>query len=173
MVCFQAEIASKMNEAQELRHRFLQNSARMLFLSTPSTSRQLVCESQMLGRAYSLSGTVVHGDGVGKKLGFPTANIDATGLVLPPHGVYAVHVEIAGNHARHRGVLNIGYRPTLQNPAPQLRVEAHLLDFNGDLYDRELEITFVEKLRAEKKFPSLEALREQIAKDIADAQKKF
>ncbi len=129
--------------------------------------------SQMLGRAYSISGKVVHGDGMGRKLGFPTANIDTTGLVLPPNGVYAVHAQIVGEPARHRAVLNIGYRPTLANPAPLLQVEAHLPDFSGDLYDRELEITFVEKLRAEKKFPSLEALREQIAKDIEEAKLQF
>ncbi len=134
--------------------------------------------SQMLGRAYSLSGNIVRGDGLGRKLGFPTANLEVTGRVLPPNGVYAVHVEIgAGNPGdgrnRRRGVLNIGYRPTLQNPAPQLRVEVHLPDYSGDLYDRELEVTFVEKLRPEKKFPSLDDLRAQIARDIIQAQKSF
>ena len=83
--------------------------------------------SQMLGRAHSLAGTVVRGDGLGQQLGFPTANVDTTGLVLPPHGVYAVHAEAAGK--TWRAVLNIGHRPTLQNPNPQLRVEAHLIDF--------------------------------------------
>jgi riboflavin kinase / FMN adenylyltransferase len=64
-------------------------------------------------------------------------------------------------------------RPTLQNPTPQIRVEAHLLDFSRDLYDEEMEITFREKLRDEKKFPSLDALKEQIANDIAEARAKF
>jgi riboflavin kinase / FMN adenylyltransferase len=127
--------------------------------------------SQMLGRAYSLAGTVVRGDGLGHQLGFPTANLDSTGLVLPPHGVYAVHAEAGGK--RHRAVLNIGHRPTLQNPQPQLRVEAHLIDFARDLYGQELEVTFVEKLRAEKKFASLAELRQQIARDILDAQMRF
>lgn len=139
--------------------------------------------SQMLGRAYSLSGKVIHGDGMGRKLGFPTANIDANGLVLPPNGVYAVHVEIGAEkgfiqgsndgHARRRGVLNIGNRPTLRNPDPHLQVEVHLPDYDGNLYGRELEITFVEKLRLERKFPSLEDLREQIAKDILQARTRF
>jgi riboflavin kinase/FMN adenylyltransferase len=70
-------------------------------------------------------------------------------------------------------VLNIGTRPTLKNPKPELRVEAHLLDFGGDLYGQELEIIFVEKLRDEKKFPSLTELRAQIARDIDNAKSRF
>lgn len=127
--------------------------------------------SQMLGRAYSLAGTVIRGDGLGRELGFPTANIDTVGLALPPRGVYAAHAQVAGKP--YRAVLNIGYRPTLQSPKPQLRVEAHLLDFAGGIYGEELELTFVDKLRDEKKFPSLAKLREQIACDIRDAEKRF
>jgi riboflavin kinase / FMN adenylyltransferase len=127
--------------------------------------------SQMLGRAYSVAGTVVPGDGLGQRLGFPTANLDTTGLALPPHGVYAVHADTGGR--THRAVLNIGHRPTLQNPKPQLRVEAHLIDFAGDLYGQEVEVAFVEKLRGEKKFDSLAELRQQIAQDILGAQMRF
>jgi riboflavin kinase/FMN adenylyltransferase len=127
--------------------------------------------TQMLGRAYSLAGTVVRGDGLGHQLGFPTANLDPTGLALPPHGVYAVHAEAAGK--TYRAVLNIGLRPTLQNPNPQLRVEAHLMDFVGELYGQDLEVTFVDKLRAEAKFASLAELRHQIARDILEAQMRF
>jgi riboflavin kinase / FMN adenylyltransferase len=127
--------------------------------------------SQMLGRAYSLAGTVVRGDGLGHQLGFPTANIEATGLALPPHGVYAVHAEVGGK--TWRAVLNIGHRPTLRDPNPQLRVEAHLIDYAGDLYGQELEVAFVEKLRAEQQFASLADLRQQIAQDILDAQMRF
>jgi riboflavin kinase/FMN adenylyltransferase len=127
--------------------------------------------SQMLGRAYSLAGMVVRGDGLGQQLGFPTANLDTAGLALPPHGVYAVHAETLSR--TYRAVLNIGHRPTLQNPNPQLRVEAHLIDFASDLYGQEVEVTFVERLRAEKKFGSLNELRHQIAQDILDAQMRF
>jgi riboflavin kinase/FMN adenylyltransferase len=127
--------------------------------------------SQMLGRAYSLAGPVVRGDGAGHKLGFPTANLDATGLALPPHGVYAVHADAGGK--TYRAVLNIGLRPTLQNPQPQLRVEAHLIDFAGELYGREVEVTFVDRLRPETRFPSLAELRAQIARDILEAQMRF
>ena len=73
----------------------------------------------------------------------------------------------------HRAVLNIGHRPTLQNPTPKLSVEAHLLDFTGDLYGRELEIEIGEKLRDERKFGSLEELKAQIARDVAGARTKF
>jgi riboflavin kinase/FMN adenylyltransferase len=124
--------------------------------------------SQMLGRPYSLCGTVVKGDGLGRKLGFPTANINTEGLVLPPHGVYAVRAEVGG--ANFRAVLNIGHRPTLQNANRQLRVEAHLLDFDNDLYGQELEILIVDKLREEMKFASLSDLTTQIAKDVQKAR---
>ena len=126
---------------------------------------------QMLGRGYSLFGKVMHGDELGRQLGFPTANLDVSGLVLPPSGVYAAQARVG--RVFHRAVVNIGSRPTLQSAKPQLRVEAHLLDFTGDLYGRDLEIVFVEKLREEKKFPSLADLRTQIARDILDAQLKF
>jgi riboflavin kinase / FMN adenylyltransferase len=124
--------------------------------------------SQMLGRPYSIAGKVARGDGLGRQLGFPTANLDTTGLALPPHGVYAVHAKLAGKS--YRAVLNIGVRPTLQNPHPEVRVEAHLLDFEADLYGKEIELVLADKLRAEKKFASLQELRNQIAQDILDAQ---
>ena len=123
---------------------------------------------QMLGRTYSLSGRVIHGNQLGGRIGFPTANLDVAGLVLPPDGVYAAQVVRDGQ--THRAVVNIGLRPTLQDPAPQRHVEAHLLDFNGPLYGEELEIALVRKLRDEIKFPSVAALKEQIARDIAQAK---
>lgn len=127
--------------------------------------------SQMLGRAYSFAGQVVRGDGLGHQLGFPTANLDTTGLALPPTGVYAVHAETSGRS--WRAVLNLGFRPTVQSPKPQFRVEAHLIDFQGELYGKELEVVFVERLRDERRFPCLAALREQIARDILEAQMRF
>ncbi len=127
--------------------------------------------SQMLGRAYSIAGPIVKGDRLGHQLGFPTANLDPTGLALPPCGVYAIHALVRGE--RHRAVLNIGTRPTLNNPNPPLRVEAHLLDFTGELYGEEMEIVFVEKLRDEQKFPSVNELKSQIAQDIERAKRIF
>lgn len=135
------------------------------------TSGDLDAASQMLGRAYSLCGPVVAGDRLGRQLGFPTANIDTTGLVLPPGGVYAAHVRIADQW--HRAVINIGCRPTVENPRPHMRVEAHLLEFTGDLYGQNAEVILVDKLREERKFPSLDALREQITRDIKQARLSF
>jgi riboflavin kinase/FMN adenylyltransferase len=127
--------------------------------------------SQMLGRGYSLAGPVVKGEQLGRRLGFPTANVDTRGLALPPNGVYAVHVHTDGQ--LFRAVLNIGVRPTISPNANLPRVEAHLLGFCGELYGKELEITFVGKLRDEQKFASRDALTEQVARDIEQAQNLF
>lgn len=124
--------------------------------------------NQMLGRPYSLAATIVTGDQVGHQLGFPTANLETTGLVLPPNGVYAAQASVGGR--THHAVVNLGQRPTLRQPTPQLRVEVHLLDFDGEIYGQEMEVTFVARLRAEMKFPSLEALREQIGRDVTAAR---
>jgi len=132
---------------------------------------RLDAASQMLGRGYSLAGTVVKGQQLGRKLGFPTANLDVTGLVLPPNGVYATHVRTGGKH--FRAVLNIGLRPTVSQEAASPRVEAHILDFQGDFYGQDLEITFACKLRDEQRFASADALKAQIARDIAEAGRVF
>lgn len=123
--------------------------------------------SQMLGRPYAICGRVVEGDKIGRQLGFPTANLDVTNLVLPPHGVYAASTKIDGKN--FRAALNLGLRPTLATGL-QLRVEAHLLDFAGDLYGRELEVEIGVKLRSEMKFSSTSELREQIARDVASVR---
>lgn len=123
----------------------------------------------MLGRPYSILGRVLKGGQLGQQLGFPTANVDITGLQLPPVGVYAGHAKALG-HA-YRAVANLGYRPTLSQPKPALTFEVHLLEFAGDLYDKELEFTFIGKVREERKFPSLEALKQQIQKDLETAHR--
>jgi riboflavin kinase/FMN adenylyltransferase len=127
--------------------------------------------SQMLGRTYALAGKVVAGDKLGRQLGFPTANLQVAGLVLPPAGVYAAHAKTASSS--HRAVVNIGSRPTVAGAHPLLRVEAHLLDFSGDLYGQDLELVLVDRLREERKFPSLEELRQQIALDVQEARRCF
>ena len=121
--------------------------------------------SQMLGRPYAISGRVIEGDQLGRQFGFPTANLDATGLILPPNGVYSGCTKIAGQF--YRVALNIGLRPTVAVAKPELRVEAHLLDFDGQLYGEELEVSIGEKLRSEQKFASPAELRQQITRDIA------
>jgi len=124
--------------------------------------------SQMLGRLYAISGRVVEGDRLGRQLDFPTANLDATGLILPPNGVYSGCAKLKGQ--LYRVALNIGFRPTVASAKPQLRIEAHLLDFDGALYGEELEVEIGEKLRDEYKFTSATELREQIARDIAQVR---
>ena len=124
---------------------------------------------RMLGRPYSLCGVVERGAGRGRELGFPTANLDVNGLAVPQPGVYTAQTEATG--AVWRAAVNIGFRPTIAAEMPALSVEAHLLDFDGDLYGRELELTFGRKLRDERKFSSLAALQEQVAADIAETRK--
>lgn len=125
--------------------------------------------SQMLGRTYAISGRVVKGDGIGRKLGFPTANLDAANLILPPNGVYSGCTKLDGQ--LYRVALNIGLRPTVSSAKPQLRVEAHLLDFNGDIYGKELEVEIGDKLRGERKFDSPDELSVQIGKDVETVRK--
>jgi len=126
--------------------------------------------SQMLGRPYSIAGHVVEGDKLGRQLGFPTANLDAAGLVLPPNGVYSGFTKLKGQI--YRVALNIGFRPTMVLASPELRVEGHLVDFRGRLYGVELEIEVVEKLRDERKFTSPAELQAQITRDIAAVRER-
>jgi riboflavin kinase / FMN adenylyltransferase len=121
--------------------------------------------SQMLGRPYAICGRVVEGDRIGRQLGFPTANLDVTNLILPPNGVYSAVTKVNGQ--LYRAALNIGLRPTVAAAKPQLRVEAHLLDFDGQLYGAELELELGLKLREERRFDSSAELRAQIGRDVA------
>jgi riboflavin kinase/FMN adenylyltransferase len=123
--------------------------------------------SRMLGRPYAVCGRVVQGQHRGVALGFPTANLYLRGMQLPPDGVYAVRVHADG--VERGGVANLGFNPTFGNRARTL--EAHLFDFEGDLYRRRIEVCFVARLRAERKFPSAEALANQIREDVAAARR--
>ena len=120
--------------------------------------------SVFLGRPFQVRGEVVHGDGRGSELGFPTANlIPDERLVRPDQGVYAALAD--GRPA----AVNIGVRPQFETGRGVL-IEAYLIDFDGDLYGRELRIDFLQRLRGEKLFPSVETLTEQIAKDVQRAR---
>lgn len=123
--------------------------------------------NRLLGRPHSLSGVVVAGDGRGRQIGFSTANLSEVPELLPKFGVYAVRVEGPELMAPAKGVMNVGVRPTLD--AGELRIEVHLLDFEGDLYGKRLRVELVKSLREERKFDSFEALRVQIEKDAAAA----
>jgi riboflavin kinase/FMN adenylyltransferase len=105
---------------------------------------------------------------LGRKLGFPTANISAHSEQFPPNGVYAV--EAQWRDQRFGGVANIGVRPTIQNANGSRLLEVHLFDFDRDVYGEEFEISFRHRLRGEKKFSSLDELRAQIARDASEAR---
>lgn len=128
--------------------------------------------SAMLGRPVSVLGSVVRGDAIGRKLGFPTANLDLHHELHPPVGVYAGRARLAEEpEARHPAVINIGFRPTVDgSPPDRPRVEVHLLDWQGDLYDRNLEVEFLQRLRGEQRFDGLEALKAAIAADVERAR---
>lgn len=119
---------------------------------------------QLLGRPYSLVGTVVHGAKRGRAIGFPTANLAQAGeLVVPTLGIYATLVDVPGVVHGHAAMTSVGVRPVFDNG--ERMVEAHLLDWSGDLYDRPLTLHFLEWLRPEENFPSVQALIEQMARD--------
>ena len=121
---------------------------------------------RFLGRFPGALGKVVHGEARGRALGFPTANVALTSGALPPTGVYAVEAVVDG--ASYAAVANLGTRPTFDIGDSCL--EVHLLDFAGDLYDRELEVTFRQLLRRERKFAGADDLKAQIGKDVAAAR---
>jgi len=120
----------------------------------------------LLGRVFSVAGRVIHGHHRGQVLGFPTANLRIPDLVLPPDGVYAVRALVKG--VPREGVANLGFNPTFQQHERSL--ETHLFDLNDDLYGQRMEVRFVRRLRGEAKFPTVQALAEQIARDAAAAR---
>jgi len=128
----------------------------------------LTLAERLLGRPYRISGRVVHGAKVGRQLGFPTANVALKGHVPPLRGVFAVHATIAGSSTAHPAVANLGERPTVGGR--KLLLEVHLLDGQFDLYNSHLAVDFLHAIRDEKPFPSLDALKAQIAEDAAIAR---
>lgn len=125
--------------------------------------------SRFLGRDFTLLGTVVHGDHLGRELGFPTANLSAHNEQFPPNGVYAVEAIL--EERTLPGVVNIGVRPTVETATGQRGMELHLFNFSADLYGRDIEVAFRKFLRPERKFPGLDALKAQIACDVAEARR--
>jgi len=125
----------------------------------------------MLGREYTVLGTVTHGDNLGKKIGFPTANLSAHNEQFPPNGVYAAAARLSDGV--HLGVVNLGVRPTMTSGRSERVLEIHLLDFNQDIYGRDVEVRFVKYLRPEKKFENVDALVGQIQRDVDQARELF
>lgn len=154
-------------------HSVLHNGLRISStgVRTALMAGQLREAQDYLGRPYSISGRVVHGDGLGRKIGFPTANIQLKHNRPPLTGVYVVRVHVEGLGVL-QGVSSIGVRPTVkQNAKPVL--EIYLFEFAQQIYNKHLRVEFLHKLRDEKKYPDLESLTKQIALDAAQAKKWF
>ena len=122
----------------------------------------------MLGREYTIVGTVERGAQFGRQLGFPTANLSAHSEQFPPNGVYAAEAKLEG--ATLRGVVNLGHRPTVAGGESQRLLELHLFDVDRYIYGLEVEVRFTRYLRAEQKFANLDELKAQIARDVAQAR---
>jgi riboflavin kinase/FMN adenylyltransferase len=146
------------------------------FVVSSTRVRRLVSEGRvdeagaLLGRHVFIDGAVVRGAGRGRELGVPTANLETTNELLPPHGVYATTVTIDG--VVHAGVTNIGLRPTFAD-AGRAIIEVHVLDLDRDLYGQPLRVGFVRRLRDERRFPDVDALKAQIDADVRRARRLF
>jgi riboflavin kinase/FMN adenylyltransferase len=124
--------------------------------------------ARMLGRDYTILGTVKRGAQLGRKLGYPTANLSAHNEQFPPNGVYVTEAQL--NDVIHPGVANLGYRPTVAGGTADRLLELHLFDLDREIYGQDIEVRFVRYLRPEKKFESTKALAAQIAEDVRQAR---
>jgi riboflavin kinase/FMN adenylyltransferase len=124
--------------------------------------------AELLGREYTILGTVVEGRRLGRTLGFPTANLAAHNEQFPPNGVYAARALIAGKS--QTGVLNLGVRPTIEGGPAERLLELFVFDFDGELYGEEIEVAFHAYLRPERKFANLDELKSQIGNDVSAAR---
>ena len=175
-----------MLRAAGARHGFAVEAMDSVLIDGERASSSLVREAlaagqmeraaRVLGRPYTIDGRVVHGDKIGRQLGFATANIRIKHDNPPLLGVFAVEVTIAQGLAHGdktlRGVANLGFRPSA-NALQRALLEVHLLDFHGDLYGAHLNVRFVHKIRSEMKFPSFDALKAQISRDVGEARSYF
>lgn len=146
------------------------------FVVSSTRIRRLVSEGRvdeagaLLGHHYTIDGVVVAGARRGRELGFPTANLSTENELVPPTGVYATAIDVAGT--RWPSVTNVGVRPTF-DPAGTVTVETHVLDLTADLYGAHVSLSFIQRLRDERRFPDVDALKEQIEADIRRARRLF
>lgn len=146
------------------------------FVVSSTRIRRLVAEARMdeaaalLGHQYYLDGQIVHGQHRGRDLGFPTANLETANELIPPFGVYATTLEVDG--IVHAGMTNIGVRPTFAD-GTRPTIETHVLGFDGDLYGRRVRLAFVQRIRDERKFDDVDALKTQIEADKRRAERLF
>ena len=145
------------------------------FVVSSTRVRRLISEGRMdeagalMGHPYYVDGQVVHGRGRGREIGVPTANLATHNELVPPHGVYATTMTVEG--IVHAGITNVGVRPTFGES--DLSIETHLLNYDGDLYGRDVRLSFVQRLRDERRFPDVDALRAQIDADQRRAERLF
>jgi riboflavin kinase/FMN adenylyltransferase len=146
------------------------------FVVSSTRIRRLISEGRvdeaaaLLGHPYSVDGVVVAGDQRGRQIGFPTANLATENELIPPNGVYATIVRLDG--VIYPAVTNVGVRPTFGDSA-QTIIEAHLIDVNPDLYGQTLRLGFIQRMRDERRFDGIDALKAQIAADVAKARTLF
>ncbi len=146
------------------------------FVVSSTRIRRLVSEGRvdeagaLLGHPYTIDGTVVEGSHRGRELGFPTANLATGNELIPPHGVYATTVRLDG--VIYPSITNVGVRPTFDEE-PRTVIETHLLDVERDLYGRTLRLGFVQRLRDERRFESVDLLKAQVAADVQKARTLF
>ncbi len=129
--------------------------------------------NSFLGHPFTLHGTVVEGQKLGRKIEFPTANLETSDAdkIVPGYGVYAVQVKI--QEKTYEGMLNIGSRPTVNHNADHRSIEVNIFEFDEDIYGQFIEVVFYQKLREEQKFPSLDALKEQLFRDKTETKEFF
>lgn len=131
---------------------------------------EVTTAASLLGRFHEVRGTVVHGDQRGRQIGFPTANVDTPPeIALPADAVYAAWY-VTPDGERHRAAVNVGKRPTFYQDAERSMLEAHLIDYEGDLYGQQARVQFVELLRSEQRFDGIDAIRAQLAEDVEAAK---
>ncbi len=146
------------------------------FVVSSTRVRRLVAEGRvdeagaLLGHHYFIDGTVARGAGRGRGIGFPTANLETDNELLPPAGVYATTITIGG--VVHTAITNVGFRPTFGD-VDRITVETHVFDFSRDLYGERVRVSFVQRLRDERAFPDVDALRAQIDADSRAARRLF
>lgn len=164
------EIGIKILKAPELKQTnqsISSSSIRKLLLN-----HDIKQANNLLGYKYFISGKVISGKQLGRKIGFPTANIKPNDEIklIPPTGVYAV-IAITPDGKSHSAMLNIGRRPTIDNPDAPLSIEVHIFNYADNLYDKNIKIEFIDFIRSEKQFSSIEQLKAQLQKDATIATK--
>ncbi len=167
------KIGSQLGFKVQVMHSVVHDGVRVSSTAVRGTlaAGQMKAAQRYLGRHYSISGKVVYGDGLGKKIGYPTANIQFKHNRAPLSGIYVVQAHIE-NMGVLQGVASLGVRPTVkQDNKPVL--EVHLFEFSEQLYGKHLRVEFLQKLREEEKYPDVEALTQQIATDVEQAKKWF